>query len=135
MNLIFSRIVDWHLTKGYGADVKAIGQLIVSATMAVYKNAMTNLLPTPAKSHYLFNLRDFVRVIQGVLLSNSAYVSDADTVKRLWTHEVCILCVRISISVTEYFIYQNRWQLRAKVIGDIRLISRPHPHGNYVAWY
>lgn len=42
---------------------------MVQATMAVYKDAMDSFLPTPSKSHYIFNLRDYARVIRGVLLA------------------------------------------------------------------
>ena len=88
MTTIFSRIMNWHLSKGFSADLKQVGEDIVAATLSVYKNAMKSLLPTPAKSHYLFNLRDFSRVIQGVLLCGSNVITDANMLKRLWTHEV-----------------------------------------------
>lgn len=74
--------------RGFSKEYIAVGDMLVNSTLEVYKNAMTNLLPTPAKSHYLFNLRDFARVIQGTLLSTPDIIEDPDNLKRLWSHEV-----------------------------------------------
>lgn len=63
-------------------------QLLVQATMGVYKEAIENFLPTPAKSHYVFNLRDFARVIRGVLLVPATCMSETEKLHRLWVHEV-----------------------------------------------
>lgn len=55
--------------------------------MEVYKQAITTFLPTPLKSHYTFSLRDFSRVISGMLLIPSSRMKDPDKWIKLWIHE------------------------------------------------
>jgi dynein heavy chain len=62
---IFRTILDWHLVKtGFPGDIQSLAPSLIAATLEVYSAATKQLLPTPAKSHYLFNLRDFARVVQ-----------------------------------------------------------------------
>lgn len=61
--------------------------MVVAATMDVYKEAITNFLPTPSKSHYTFSLRDFSRVVRGVLLVPPTHLKETEKLVRLWIHE------------------------------------------------
>jgi len=49
-----------------GTDTAKTLREVVDASIDVFQFAQANLRPTPAKSHYLFNLRDVTRVISGV---------------------------------------------------------------------
>uniref|UniRef100_A0A5F8HDR2 Dynein axonemal heavy chain 12 n=1 Tax=Monodelphis domestica TaxID=13616 RepID=A0A5F8HDR2_MONDO len=86
---IFSAIVAIYLrVNEFTPEYFAVGNQIVNGTMEIYKQSMENLLPTPAKSHYTFNLRDFARVILGCLLINKDSVETKQTMVRLFVHEV-----------------------------------------------
>lgn len=43
---------------------------IVSASVEVYQRIKADLLPTPSKIHYSFNIRDLSKVFQGVITSD-----------------------------------------------------------------
>ncbi|XP_033102995.1 dynein heavy chain 12, axonemal-like isoform X1 [Anneissia japonica] len=89
MSRIFSSIVSYYLRANeFPPDIFTSGSMVVQGTMEVYKQAMDNLLPTPAKSHYTFNLRDFARVVNGVLLVKKPSIENKRTFTRLWVHEV-----------------------------------------------
>jgi dynein heavy chain, axonemal len=80
---IFSTIVQWHFMGGsFASDVRNLSDAVVEATLETYRSAMSVLLPTPAKSHYCFNLRDFSRVVQGVLLCRPSDSFDRSTLTR-----------------------------------------------------
>ncbi|NXF75625.1 DYH7 protein, partial [Sclerurus mexicanus] len=86
---IFSTVVALYLrANNFPSDFSTIGNQIVTATLEVYKKAIKNLLPTPAKSHYTFNLRDFSRVINGCLLIKKDAVENKRVMIRLFVHEV-----------------------------------------------
>lgn len=64
---------------------------MVSAAVEIYMRIATDLLPTPAKSHYVFNLRDLSKCVQGVLQADSGTMREEAAMLRLFYHE----CLRV----------------------------------------
>jgi ATP-dependent protease Clp ATPase subunit len=88
MTHIFKTILGWWFsTNGFNSEVARMDDKIVAGTMKVYNNIQADLKPTPAKSHYTFNLRDFSKVICGICLVEKSKCTTVDTVIRLWAHE------------------------------------------------
>ena len=59
------------------------------ACLQIYSHVCAQLLPTPSRSHYTFNLRDVSKVFQGILTIRPAQCGPDPrvTLVRLWVHE------------------------------------------------
>ncbi|GFO48624.1 dynein heavy chain 6, axonemal-like [Plakobranchus ocellatus] len=68
-------------------NVRTMAEPIVSASVDLYFRLSTDLLPTPAKSHYVFNLRDLSKVVQGILQADAGTFREKIHIIRLFIHE------------------------------------------------
>jgi dynein heavy chain len=57
------------LKAGFPDTVQKLDTALVDGTIEIYNRIAEELRPTPAKFHYLFNLRDVSKVFQGILMS------------------------------------------------------------------
>ncbi|KAJ8667915.1 hypothetical protein QAD02_009578 [Eretmocerus hayati] len=60
---------------------------IVAASLRVFSTICKELLPTPDKSHYTFNVRDLGKVFQGMLMSDPSKIPSIHELVLLWYHE------------------------------------------------
>ncbi|KAI8620571.1 dynein heavy chain and region D6 of dynein motor-domain-containing protein [Chytriomyces sp. MP71] len=83
---IFKSIMDGFL-KPFSGDVKQCSDAIVMSSIEIYRSMCTELLPTPAKSHYTFNLRDLSKVIQGILQVRPVNIQTKLDIVKTFCHE------------------------------------------------
>ncbi|GAB9466924.1 hypothetical protein Gpo141_00004287 [Globisporangium polare] len=110
MRAIFQTIMVAHLSycTSFSKSVKEMLLQIVDATCQLYLSVARDLLPTPSKCHYLFNLRDVTKLMQGVVLGTRRFCNSSsssgsntmttgsaalggsltvDSIAKLWAHE------------------------------------------------
>ena len=90
LHRIYATLLNHHL-RDFDDSLKPLGDPVVKATVELYASIAEELLPTPSKSHYLFNTRDLAKVIQGTMQTTKRYYAEKDQILQLWCHE----CFRV----------------------------------------
>uniref|UniRef100_A0A673UGS7 Dynein axonemal heavy chain 6 n=1 Tax=Suricata suricatta TaxID=37032 RepID=A0A673UGS7_SURSU len=83
---IFQAILNGFLSD-FPPAVKQTASNIVEAAVEIYNRMSVDLLPTPAKSHYVFNLRDLSKCVQGILQCDPGTIREEMQIFRLFCHE------------------------------------------------
>ncbi|KAA0723088.1 Dynein heavy chain 2, axonemal [Triplophysa tibetana] len=86
IKLIYGTMISQKLQE-FEEEVKPIGGVLTQATLELYQAISARFLPTPAKIHYLFNLRDISKVFQGLLRAHRDFHDTKQSITRLWIHE------------------------------------------------
>ncbi|XP_019715984.1 dynein heavy chain 10, axonemal-like [Hippocampus comes] len=90
LHLIYSSIIKGH-TKHFEDAVQKVCDKVTLCTLELYNSLVKELPPTPAKFHYIFNLRDLSRVYNGLTLTQPDRFLTVSLFVRVWRNE----CLRI----------------------------------------
>eukprot|EP00899_Mesostigma_viride_P009796 jgi/Mesvir1/18818/Mv04309-RA.2 len=78
INNIFGSLVTGRFDSAtFGEGVVEVASQLVATTVTLWGKVSARMLPTPAKFHYLFNMRDLSRVFQGIILATRDRFSTA----------------------------------------------------------
>uniref|UniRef100_A0A672V8T9 Dynein axonemal heavy chain 17 n=1 Tax=Strigops habroptila TaxID=2489341 RepID=A0A672V8T9_STRHB len=88
LSRIYSTILMQHLTSGsFPEAVQKSAQQLVALALRLHQKVAATFLPTAIKFHYVFNLRDFSNIFQGLLFSTPACLKQPQDLVKLYLHE------------------------------------------------
>ncbi|XP_038180482.1 dynein heavy chain 9, axonemal [Arvicola amphibius] len=88
LSSIYSTILTHHLKFGnFPTTLQKSIPPLINLAVTFHQKIATTFLPTAIKFHYIFNLRDFANIFQGILFSSMECVKSTQDLVKLYLHE------------------------------------------------
>jgi len=138
LKTIYDQILGAHLS-AFDKSISDLTSKLVSATTTVFWGVASaaQLMPTARKFHYQFNLRDFSKIIQNLMLAQPAsYRSKPMDMIRMWAHECHRVWLDRLIFDADRELYMNLMRTALKEFPDVKeeaVFETPLLYTSYVA--
>ncbi len=118
---IFSSIGKYFcIERNFSNNIINLVEKSISATRILWQIVKEKFLPTPAKSHYIFNLRDLSRIWEGILQIDF----NLNEYLQLWKHECTrVLADRLVLNIEKEWFRKEQYKIAKQIFGDIYQIS------------
>nr|XP_023020662.1 dynein heavy chain 5, axonemal [Leptinotarsa decemlineata] len=128
---IFGVIAQGHynIKRGFTLEVRNLIKKMIPLTRVLWRNTRLKLLPTPAKFHYVFSLRDLSRVWQGMIGTLSTVIESEGCMMVLWKHECTrVFSDRFTIESDKKWFNEELLNLVEEHLGpEFRVKTEPSP--------
>nr|XP_033322692.1 dynein heavy chain 5, axonemal isoform X1 [Megalopta genalis] len=109
----------YNMKRGFSSDVRSLVKKLVPLTRILWNQTRTNLLPTPAKFHYVFSLRDLSRIWQGMVGTLSTVIDKENVLMLLWKHECCrVFSDRFTIQADKKWFQEELIRVTNEMLGE-----------------
>jgi dynein heavy chain len=138
LKTIYLQILDNHMST-FEKSVADLCPKIINATLTVFKYMATQpqFMPTARKFHYQFNLRDFARIVQNIMLAQpNHYRGNPLGIARLWAHECHRVWYDRLIFEEDREAYMNQMRTAVKEFTDMKeeaIFEEPLLYTSYVS--
>uniref|UniRef100_A0A7M4EWH0 Dynein axonemal heavy chain 9 n=1 Tax=Crocodylus porosus TaxID=8502 RepID=A0A7M4EWH0_CROPO len=88
LSTIYSTILTQHLkSENFPGPLQKSAQQLITLALGLHQKVAAVFLPTAIKFHYIFNLRDFSNIFQGILFSTLECLKHPQDLVKFYLHE------------------------------------------------
>lgn len=129
---IFSVLGEGHYNtkRGFSQEIRGLVKKMVPLTRILWQRTRSKLLPTPAKFHYVFSLRDLSRIWQGMVGTLCTVIEKENSLMLLWKHECSrVFSDRLTLQSDKDWFDQELVTVARQTLGEayIAMIGKEEP--------